>query len=146
MPLRIIPDLHRATHQIGLWLERRAKPAVNQAEAHILAHLAAYGDSTVADLHRTLAHKRSTLTSVLDRLSAAGFVTRETSPNDRRSVVVGLTRTGSRAASAVYNGLSAIEERALAGLSPRDVANVLAVLEALEREAANGSARAAPGR
>jgi len=139
MPLRIIPDLHRATHQIGLWLERLDDPSVSQAEAHILAHLAAYGDSTVADLHRALAHRRSTLTSVLDRLDAAGLVARETHAGDRRSVVVRLSRDGKRVATAVYRRLEAIEKRALAGLSPRAARDVVAVLTALAHEAATAT-------
>jgi DNA-binding MarR family transcriptional regulator len=141
VPLRIVPDLHRATHQIGLLLESLSDPSVNQAEAHILAHLASHADSTVAELHQTLAHKRSTLTSVLDRLTAAGFVTRDTSADDRRSVVVRPTTSGKRAARAVYRRLVALEKQALAGLPLRAVADALAVLTALEAAAADGRAR-----
>ena len=40
----------------------------------ILALLATSGPATIAALHRGLAHKRSTLTSILDRLTVRGFV------------------------------------------------------------------------
>ena len=39
MPLRLIPSIHRATHQIGLYLDRFDDLGVTQAEAHILAQL-----------------------------------------------------------------------------------------------------------
>jgi hypothetical protein len=42
--------------------------ALSQGEAHILALLAHSSPANIADLHRGLAHKRSTLTSILDRL------------------------------------------------------------------------------
>src|SRR5258708_7338833 len=76
MALRLVPRIHRATHRIGLYLADLREFGLSQGEAHILAQLAASGPGTVADLHRGLAHKRSTLTSILDRLEARGFVIR----------------------------------------------------------------------
>lgn len=137
VPLRIIPGLHRATHQVGLALERQGQPAMSQAEAHILAHIAACGgECTIAELHDALAHKRSTLTSVLDRLAERGWIGREPDARDRRSVLVRLTGSGRRAASAAYRALATIERRACEHLSGEDVAAVSRVLAALEHAAA----------
>src|SRR5213083_1590094 len=69
MPLRLIPPIHRATHRIGLYLAGVREDGLSQGEAHILALLATSAPATIADLHRGLAHKRSTLTSILDRLA-----------------------------------------------------------------------------
>jgi len=65
--LRLVPPIHRATHRIGLYLADLRDEALSQGEAHILALLATAGASTIAELHRGLSHKRSTLTSILDR-------------------------------------------------------------------------------
>src|SRR5438046_5917232 len=73
MPLRFIPPIHRATHRIGLYLADLGEFGLSQGEAHILAHLAISGATTMAHLHRSLAHNRSTLTSILARLAAPGF-------------------------------------------------------------------------
>jgi DNA-binding MarR family transcriptional regulator len=135
MPLRLIPEIHRATHRIGLYLERLSELGVTQAEAHILAQLVSHGDSTVAELHRALAHKRSTLTSILDRLVARGLAVREVSEEDRRTFVVRLTRRGRTVAAEVYARLEALEARVLAGTPPRTVERLVAVLEAVERAA-----------
>ena len=135
MPLRLIPEIHRATHRIGLYLERLTELGVTQAEAHILAQLASHGDSTVAELHRALAHKRSTLTSILDRLVARGLATRDVSEEDRRTFVVRLTRRGRTVAAEVYARLEALEARALAETPARTVERLLAVLSAMERAA-----------
>src|ERR1051326_9636998 len=90
MRLKIVFGIHRATHRIGLYIQRH-EPDLTQAEAHILCHLHETGDSAVADLHRAFAHKRSTLTSVLDRLESRAWITRQTSRQDRRRFIIGLT-------------------------------------------------------
>ena len=75
--ITLVPRIHRATHRIGLYLASLDEYSLSQGEAHILALLAMSGPTTIAELHRGLAHKRSTLTSILDRLVARGFVTRQ---------------------------------------------------------------------
>jgi DNA-binding MarR family transcriptional regulator len=75
MRLTLIPAIHRATHRIGLYLELLRDHHLAQGEAHILAHLAQSGPATVGALHEALAHKRSTLTSILDRLVERGLFT-----------------------------------------------------------------------
>ena len=135
MTLRFVLDLQRATHRVGLYVERLRDLGVTQGEAHILAHLHAAERATVADLHRALAHKRSTLTSILDRLEARGLVVRETSPDDRRTFVVELTRDGKRAAKEVYGHLSAIEAAVADRVSPAALEGFAAVVAAIEASA-----------
>src|SRR5579864_6745843 len=108
MRLELIFSIHRVTHRIGLYIQRHA-PGLTQAEAHILCHLHEFGDSSVAELHRAFAHKRSTLTSVLDRLDTRGWVRRESSRKDRRSFVVKLTRSGKTKAARIHRQLESLE-------------------------------------
>jgi DNA-binding MarR family transcriptional regulator len=104
MALRFIPVIHRITHRIGLSIQ-----GVSQGEAHILAHLASAGVCTIAELHRALGHKRSTLTSILDRLTERKWLVRRTSESDRRSFVIALTPTGRVRARKVLRHLEALE-------------------------------------
>ena len=67
--LRLVPAIHRATHRIGLYLAALDQHGMSQGESHILAHLAVSGPATIAELLKILAHRRSTLTSILDRLA-----------------------------------------------------------------------------
>jgi len=129
-PLRLIPQIHRATHRLGLRIASGL--GVAQAEAHILQHLAAAGDATVGELHKAFAHRRSTLTSLLDRLEASGQILRTASRTDRRTFVISLTPAGKTAALKVHAGLQDIERRTLAGVPARDLRGFVAVLEALE--------------
>jgi DNA-binding MarR family transcriptional regulator len=129
MTLRLIPALHRVTHGIALFLDRERAFRVTQAEAHVLAHLVSAGDSSVSDLWRAFGHKRSTLTSILDRLAARGLIAREVGTDDRRTVIVSLTRTGATLATRVESRLAELEAqllRQLPGVSPT------AFLEALD--------------
>jgi DNA-binding MarR family transcriptional regulator len=132
MALELILDLQRATHRVGLYVERLKDLGVTQGEAHILAHLHAARSATVAELHRALAHKRSTLTSILDRLAARGFVRRETSASDRRTFVVELTPEGERVAARVYDHLAALEAAVAARTPERERAAFAAVVAAIE--------------
>lgn len=134
MPLRLIFSIHRTTHRIGLFIQRHM-PDLNQAEAHILCHLIEFGDSTIADLHRAFAHKRSTLTSVLDRLVARGMVTRENSPKDRRSFVIGLTRSGKAKGAKIHHALETLEMDALRGSDRNGVDAFQEILSRLEKSA-----------
>ena len=109
MTLRLVPALHRATHAVAMLVDRAPELGVNQAEAHVLSHLADRGQATVADIHQEFGHKRSTLTSILDRLESRELVTREVSTEDRRSFVVALTRQGRSLAAKVSAHLEALE-------------------------------------
>jgi DNA-binding MarR family transcriptional regulator len=134
MRLELIFSIHRATHRIGLYIQRHA-PDLTQAEAHILCHLHESGDSPVSALHRAFAHKRSTLTSVLDRLDTRGLITRESSLKDRRSFVVKLTASGKKTASKIHRQLESLEAQVLRANDRRAVEGFGQVIRNLENAA-----------
>ena len=129
--LRLVPPLHRATHRVGLHLQA-LQLGVTQGEAHVLAHLQAAGPSTISTLHAAFAHRRSTLTSILDRLEAAGLVRREVHAGDRRSFLVRLTPRGRVKAREVHAALFDLEARVARRVREADVAGFEAVVEALQ--------------
>ena len=153
MTLRLVPAIHRATHRIGLYLADLPERGLSQGEAHILAHLATVGSASVGDLHRVLAHKRSTLTSILDRLTERALVVRSVGEKDRRTFIVTLTPAGQRLARSVYRHLESLE-RAIADRLPKGELDAFGrVLAAVEEEARmrtgvsprNGTSRASTG-
>lgn len=117
MPLRFIPSIHRATHRIGLSLADLRDDGLSQGEAHILAQLAEHSPATVGELHRGLAHRRSTLTSILDRLERRGLVTRDVGTTDRRTFVITLTAGGRKVARRVHDHLTELERSIAARLT-----------------------------
>ena len=135
--LTIVPSIHRATHRIGLFLADVSGSGLSQGEAHILARLCATERATIAELHADLAHKRSTLTSILDRLTKRGYVTRDVGEDDRRTVVVTLTPRGAVVARHVDARLRALERAVASKVSKGELLafrRVIAAVETLARQ------------
>jgi DNA-binding MarR family transcriptional regulator len=136
--LRLLPAVHRAAHRLGLYLQAvRPALAVSQGEAHVLAHLAEASACPIGELARAFAHRRSTLTSILDRLEARGLVRRSLRAEDRRSFRVSLTPAGRALARRVHASLGRLEAdlgRRLGRPRLEETAEALAVLQ----EAARG--------
>jgi DNA-binding MarR family transcriptional regulator len=144
--LALVPTIHRATHRIGLYLQsHRPALGVTQAEAHILSHLCHRPPSTIAALHEAFGHRRSTLTSILDRLQERGLVVREGDPTDRRSFVVVLTPKGRRVARRTCAVLGALEGAAVRLAGSKALRDFEAVVSALQQVARHGSRRTGRG-
>jgi len=92
-------------------------------------------------LHRGLAHKRSTLTSILDRLAERGFITREVGAADRRTFLVRPTRRGRDAARRVERHLADLERAVRARMSADEVRTFAKVIAAVEETAHSLSRR-----
>ena len=141
MPLRFVHPVQRATHQIGLYLNELREQDLTQGEGHILALLAESSPATVAELHRGLAHRRSTLTSILDRLTDRGLITRSVGKADRRTFVIDLTSKGRKLARRVNQHLLKLEDRVRRQVSQADITGFTKVIAALESEAAKRTSR-----
>src|SRR5262245_35953168 len=110
----LIPALERATHAVALWIERAfADLRLTQAEAHVLAALGEIAPCSINDLHHRFGHKRSTLTSLLDRLEERGWVRRATHPASRRLTLVELTEDGRLIADRTQAAVWEVETRLL---------------------------------
>ncbi|MGP6159833.1 MAG: MarR family winged helix-turn-helix transcriptional regulator [Vulcanimicrobiaceae bacterium] len=126
-----VRELHRAVHALGLFLESRLDNGLSQAEVLVVMHLAALEPSTINELHRAFLHRRSTLTSVVDRLESKGLLRRIAVQNDRRSVGIELTARGRRAGAEIASALAELQREA-EGTSPvseGDVARVRGIAE-----------------
>jgi DNA-binding MarR family transcriptional regulator len=130
--LTLIPAIHRAAHSIAAFLDADPDLPVTQAEAHVLAHLAARGSCTVGQIHSEFGHKRSTLTSILNRLEERGFITCTVNQSDKRSLMIGLTYTGETVAQSILQELLALEKEILSAFSPRDQKSALWILTAVK--------------
>jgi DNA-binding MarR family transcriptional regulator len=129
----LIPRIHTATHRIDRYLASAGDPRLTQGEAHVLAYLAERGDSTINQVHHAFGHRRSTLTSIIDRLERAGLAERQINPDDRRTLLIRLTPSGARRAHRVRRTLADLEVRVTARFAKRDLAAAAAVLDAFAR-------------
>jgi DNA-binding MarR family transcriptional regulator len=134
----LIPAIERATHAVALWIEREFYDLrLTQAEAHVLAYLASHPGCSINDLHHSFGHKRSTLTSLLDRLEARGWLQRAAHPTSRRLVQVELTDAGRQVGERVSAALGGLEKSLSARSGGGDIAATLRLLRALEEEIAH---------
>ena len=131
----LAPALERATHTLALWIEREFRDVgLSQAEAHVLAYLARRPAATINDLHTSFGHKRSTLTSILDRLEARDWVRRARHSTSRRLVALELTEAGVAIGERVRGALQTIEERVRTRAGSAAIAAFLEVIYAFEEE------------
>lgn len=128
----MLATIERSAHLIASYLDHAlTDPRVTQAEAHVLAQLRRRGPTSIADLQHKFGHKRSTLTSVIDRLEGRGWVRREINSADRRSFVIHLTRGGLSAARRITAVLDELEKHIRSQLTERDLDGLEAVAAAL---------------
>jgi DNA-binding MarR family transcriptional regulator len=135
----LAPSIERATHAIAVWIESALREeGITQAEAHILGYLSDIGRCSINELHRDLGHRRSTLTSILDRLERRELVRRAQHPTSRRSVMVELTERGRVAAQQVSRLLDQLEGAVQRATTPEDREGFNRVLEAIEEVTHDG--------
>jgi len=137
--LRVVRRMHRAAREVVALVEEVAAAAgLTATELDVLGVLVDRAPSVVAGLLDESGYKPSTLTSILDRLAARGWVSRQTHPDDRRSFVVALTPAGRRAARALEARLAPLEREVARRIPRADVDTILGLparLEAVARRA-----------
>jgi DNA-binding MarR family transcriptional regulator len=113
--------LERATIELG----------VSPGEGHLLSYLRTYAPCPLSELERVFGHKRSTLTSMLDRLSDRGLLTRHVNPDDRRSFTIELTPNGRKLSGKLQKPLEDFEQRLKERITEKQMAGFRAVMEAI---------------
>jgi DNA-binding MarR family transcriptional regulator len=111
-------------------LYRRVAGGIPPVQLQALTVLAA-GDVRMHELARRLGLATSTVTRLVDRLEAAGLAERRSERPDRRSVLVGLSTSGSQALHTVRKRLGAFLTELLAGLPPHDQGELVRLLAKL---------------
>src|SRR4030095_2442338 len=122
MALLFLSPIHKASRQIGIYFETALKGSeLSPFEGHLLSYLRSYAPCALSEIHRVFGMKRSTLTSVFDRLEERGLISRETLAEDRRSFLVRLTRKGTAAANQVQRHVEALEASISKGITKNDL-------------------------
>ena len=115
-------------------------PHVTMAQMRVLMLLSAVGEARMSDLAHQLGISPSTLSSLVDRLVEAQFVTRRDDTHDRRSVLVSIAPAGSQLLDQ-FNELGADALRSLLEqLTPTEIVTVNQAIELLVAAARRVSA------
>lgn len=132
MRFEFLSPIHKAPRQIAEHLEVPCAAAgVSTREAHLLSYLRSYEPCAVGDLLHVFGQRPSTMTSLLDRLDDQGLVRRLPGTEDRRRVILRLTRKGRAVADRLRECLTAFESRVRAHADPRDIQGFRAVMDAI---------------
>lgn len=132
-PLQVISPLHKASRQVALHLGASLEGfEIAPGEGHILSYVASYEPCPVGEMVRIFGHKRSTLTSILDRLCERGLLVREVNPADRRSFLVSTTPRGADLAEAVRRPVIDLDGEIRDRVAERDYEGFRRVMQAIE--------------
>lgn len=102
---------------------------VGVPEAVTLEHLFQAGQLTPTAIAERLGVTTASVTGLLDRLAASGYLARSPNPRDRRSVLVSLTDGGHRAIQASFDLFAAGIAEALSGTEPAERAGLEQLLQ-----------------
>ena len=97
-------------------------------QAHLLVVLWTYGPLTMSELGREVALSSGTLSAAIDRMAAAGLVTRAADPADGRVVRVEPAAWPAKRRRALMEALRETEDAILAPLDARERATLEALL------------------
>lgn len=122
----------RAAHStVHVLTDQLADLGLTGSDINALANLGSGSGQTVSELAVAAGVRPTTMTSVLDRLEHRGLVSRGSVPSDRRAVLVELTPSGRRVASAIRRAITSLERRALSDLPAEAIAGLRAGLTAM---------------
>ncbi|PXX59779.1 DNA-binding MarR family transcriptional regulator [Nocardia tenerifensis] len=125
--LRLLPDWLQQLIRINSLVASRM--GVIMTDFHCLHVLQQSGPTTPGALAARVGLTAGSATRMVDRLEAAGCVTRAPDPKDRRKVVVVPTQEGLDRASSYYSGLTEQTHRDLADFTDEELAVLLRFVE-----------------
>ena len=141
-PLPLDNQLCYAIHSAAIALGRLYKPildgfGITYPQYLVLTVLWERDGETIGAIAERLALESSTITPLVKRLEAAGFLRRERNPRDERQVVVTLTPKG----GALYQDTKCLSETLLqsSDLTPPDLVRLNAEISALRDAVARNS-------
>lgn len=121
-----------ASHRISAEFHVEVRKAgLSVTEWRILGSLIEAEGETVGDLAELAITKQPTLSKVLPRLEAQGYVSLETSRIDRRQTLVRITPKGTKLIRELCDKALAHQERVLARLGPNYADRMVGLLRAI---------------
>ncbi len=102
------------------WHQKVARFGVTSAQALVLLFLSEKDGVASKYLGEKTELDSATLTGLLDRLAKAGLIERRDNPDDRRAILVCLTRAGQATARQIQSIIEDENQAFLSGLTPEE--------------------------
>jgi DNA-binding MarR family transcriptional regulator len=100
---------------------RLARYEIGPPQVVVLLALCAEDDMEPAQIADRVLIPRQTITSILDKLEAGGFVVRTDHPTDRRRKVIRLTEAGFERVCCIWGDLASYEEQIMEAFTKREI-------------------------
>lgn len=131
--IALIGDIHAGANRflVGM-LKRRGLKGLVPSHGAILHHLFRHDAVTMKELAAAARRDKSTVTALVKKLAAAGYVETIQCPVDQRSVRVRLTPEG-RALEPIFQDVSQrLLAKVWAGVSPGEQQDVMRILQKID--------------
>ena len=148
------PEVEAAVERLSKitkYLDRTTEKTVaefrlNGGEFHVLQKVrcSPTGTMTAGELADRLSLSSGAMTNRLDGLEEAGLITRLRDPEDRRSVLVGMTDAGVEVMNRAVDIQGAVEKRFVRSLSPAELHKLNELLRKLLLEIEDAKATVSP--
>lgn len=136
--------VHDAAREIRKAFEKRAQSlGLSSAQWRLLVHLTRGGPATQARLAELLEVEPISVSRLVDRMAAAGWVTRQPDPNDRRARIVTPTDQMRAAHDRLREMADGVYAEALRGLAPDEAATLIRGLRQITENLSETAARGA---
>jgi len=119
--------------RLALWLRRQAPAQVSSSTVTTLDTLSSSGPMRISDLAEREAISQPGMTTLINRLEAAGQAERVADPTDGRATLVRITREGRKVLADRYAARTDVLVRHLERLDAADRAAIAAALPAIDR-------------
>jgi DNA-binding MarR family transcriptional regulator len=129
---RVASTLVRTGTSIVFEIERSIQRELNVSQPVITALAViegAEGPLTPTQIGDRMLSPSATMTSTLDVLEGRGWIERRPNPDDRRSFLIAITEAGRETTDRFLPGIRSIERATLAGLTPKELDQMLLLLE-----------------
>jgi DNA-binding MarR family transcriptional regulator len=126
-------DLADAIDRLTMWLRRQVPTAVSSSTITTLDALAVHGPLRISDLAGREAISQPGMTSLVNRLEAAGQAERVPDPTDGRAALVRITEAGRALLTQRHAARALVLERELRDLDDADRAALVAAVPAIRR-------------
>jgi DNA-binding MarR family transcriptional regulator len=124
----------KANQLASRFLSRKvAELNLTPVQALILGFLHVEDQITSSELGKKTEFDSATLTGILDRLEAVGFIERKNNPDDRRSIHIHLTPKGSELSKAAFQVIVASNKEFLQVLTKEERSDLFEIIKKLRR-------------
>jgi DNA-binding MarR family transcriptional regulator len=117
---------------VKFWAQKVSSLGVTAVQAMVLGFLSEEDMITSRRLGERTIIDSATLTGILDRLEAVGYIKRQSNPDDRRSIMISLTAAGKEVAHDIRNIVDKANQEFLQKLSKEEEAMLRGLLQRLK--------------